>query len=149
MLHLGRHEQATRIEGDVYSGRLKLYGEDHEYTLLAALNYAGSLMDLKRFEEASSLLRKMIPVARRVLGEGNALALRMRWYYAEAIYKDPDATLDDLREPVTTLEEVERTTRRVLGGAHPLTTGVERALRNARVKLRLLRARETPSTGAA
>ena len=32
---------------------------------------------------------------------------------------DTGATLDDLREAVTTLEELERTARRVFGGAHP------------------------------
>ena len=48
---------------------------------------------------------------------------------------DPGATLGDLREAVTTLEEIERTGRRVLGGAHPLTEGIERDLRNARAAL--------------
>ena len=56
----------------------------------------------------------------------------MRSNYAEALWRDPAATLDDLREAVTTLEDVARTARRVLGGAHPLTTGIERCLRNAR-----------------
>ena len=51
------------------------------------------------------------------------------------------ATLDDLREAVVTLEEIERTARRVLGGAHPTTTEIEGALRDARAALR---ARETP-----
>ena len=35
------------------------------------------------------------------------------------------ATLDDYREAVTTLEDAERIARRVLGNAHPLTTGIE------------------------
>ena len=105
----------------------------------AALNYAVSLKSLERFEEAKSLLRKEIPVARRVLGEGNRLALKMRWIYAEALYKDGSATLDDLREAVTTLEEIERTARRVFGVAHPLTAGIGRGLRIARA---VLRARE-------
>ena len=51
----------------------------------------------------------------------------MKWDYADVLYADPDATLDDLREAVTTLEETARTARRVLGGAHPLTAGIERA----------------------
>ena len=59
-----------------------------------------------------------------------------------ALYKDTDATLDDLREAVTTIEDVERTARRVLGGAHPLTSAIEGDLRNARAALA---ARETPS----
>ena len=59
-----------------------------------------------------------------------------------ALYKDPAATLDDLREAVTTLEETTRTARRVLGGAHPIVVAIEQSLRNARGALR---ARETPA----
>ena len=65
----------------------------------------------------------------------------MRWIYAEALFMDDAATLDDLREAVATLEDTERTARRVLGGAHPLTKNVEGSLRFARAKLR---AREAP-----
>ena len=59
----------------------------------------------------------------------------MRWIYAQSLFKDPDATLDDLREAVTMLGEIEPTTRRVLGGAHPLTSIIERELRQARNRL--------------
>ena len=62
--------------------------------------------------------------------------LMMRLNYAIALYKDPTATLDDVREAVTTLEEIEPTARRVLGGAHPVTRGIEVDLRNARAALR-------------
>ena len=65
----------------------------------------------------------------------------MRFFYADALYLDDDATLDDLREAVTTLEDMERTARRVFGGSHPLTEDLEAALRNARAALG---ARETP-----
>ena len=56
----------------------------------------------------------------------------MRWNYAAALYTPTGATLDDLREAVTTLEETERTARRVLGGAHQSQWGIERDLRKAR-----------------
>ena len=125
---------------DVYSGRLELKGEEHEKTLLAANNYAITLNRHLRFGEARSLLRKTIPVARRVLGENHDTKLRMRWIYAVALYKDDGATLDDLHEAVTTLEDLERTARRVFGFSHPLTTGIEAALPSARAALR---ARET------
>ena len=69
----------------------------------------------------------------------------MKWIYAMALYRDPGATLDDLREAVTTLEDTARIARRVLGGAHPLTTAIERKMRDARAALR---ARETPSGSA-
>ena len=87
------------------------------------------------------LLRKIMPVAQRVLGESNVLTLKMRTIYAAALFDDTGATLDDLREAVTTLEDAERIARRVLGGAHPATTAIEQSLRNARAALR---ARETP-----
>ena len=96
---------------------------------------------LKRFEEAKRVLRKVMPVARRVLGEGHDVTLRMRKVYAQSLYYDEGSTLDDLREAVTLLEEIERTTRRVFGGAHPTTGRFEAALRHARA---VLRARETP-----
>ena len=66
---------------------------------------------------------------------------RMRWNYGAALYLNPGATLDHLREAVTTLEDAERTARRVLGSAHPLTQSIERALQIGRV---VLAARETP-----
>ena len=50
---------------------------------------------------------------------------------AEALYKNPAATLDDLSEAVNTLEEMERTARRVFGSAHPLVTNIEAGLREA------------------
>ena len=124
-----------RMRRDVYSGVLKLNGEEDAETLLEANNYAASLRGLDRFEEAKALLRKMIPIARRVLGEGHETTLRMRWTYARTLYEDDDATLEDLREAVTTLEEIEPTARRFLGGAHPLTKTLEHHLKEARSTL--------------
>ena len=136
---LGRHEEAHRVRRDVYSARLKLNGEEDRQTLGAAHNYASSLIRLQRFEETKALMRKTIPVARRVLGEYYVLTLMMRWIYAEAVWRDYDAPLDDVREAVTGLEDLARDSRRVLGGAHPRTTGIERSLRGSR---EVLRARE-------
>ena len=64
-----------------------------------------------------------------------------RTVYARTLYFDPTATLDDLREGVTTLEDTERTARRVFGGSHPLTEGNVDDLRHARAALHAL---ETP-----
>ena len=78
---------------------------------------------------------------RALTREGNELGLGMRMNYAVALYRDPSATLDDLREAVTTLENTERIARRVFGGAHPMTRGIEENLQVVRAALR---ARETP-----
>ena len=103
------------------------------------------MKDLRRFEEAKRLMLKVMPVARRVLGESRELTLLMRWCYAKALYMDTNATLDDLREAVNSLEETERTARRVLGGTHPLTVDIEDDLRDARAALA---AREPPPRSA-
>ena len=108
---------------------------------ILANNYASLLVDLKHFKEVKSVLRKTMPVARRVLGDSKDTTLLMRWNYAQTLYEDPAATLDDLCEAVTTLEDVVRIARRVFGGAHPLTEGIEGELPDARAALR---ARETP-----
>ena len=68
----------------------------------------------------------------------------MKFNHARTLYENPDATLDDLREAVTTLEDTTRIARRVFGGAHPFTVDHEKSLRNARA---VLRARETPPAG--
>jgi len=123
---------------------LKLNGEENAETLTSANNYATSLFVLRRFEEAKSLLRRLLPVARRVLGDNNVTMLMMRSNYAKASYKDPDATLDSLRETVATLDELEPSVRRVFGSANPTTKEIEGDLRNARAALR---ARETLPPG--
>ena len=97
------------------------------------------LIRLERFEEAKSLMREMVPMARRVLGDSNETTIRMRWIYARALYEDPAATLDHLREAVDTLEDTERITRRVLGSAHPLTEIIELNLQQARSKIAAVR----------
>ena len=65
---------------------------------------------------------------------------------AEALYEDEGATVDDIREAVNMLEDAGRIARRLLGPAHPLTSGLGRDLLEARAALG---ARETPSPGSA
>ena len=117
-------------------------GEDSRETLISGYNYARTLLDLHRYAEVRSLLRKMMPVARRVLGESNQITLTMRKIHAETLYMDSAATLDDIREAAATLEETTRTTRRVLGNANPRVWLFEESLERARAALR---ARERPS----
>ena len=92
------------------------------------------------------MLRRTVPVARRVLGDSNNTTIRIRWHYARALVLDTGPALDHLREGVTALEDIERIARRVLGGGHPLTVDIEGELRDVRAALR---ARETPSPGSA
>ena len=79
------------------------------------------------------------------VGESDAVTLKIRWCLAIGLYSDPGATLDDLREAVSTLEEIEPSARRVLGGSHPLLSGIALSLRESRA---VLRAHKTPSASA-
>ena len=137
----GDLEKALSMERDIYSGWLKLLGVEHERTLQTASNYAISLLDAERYGEARSLLRKTMPVARHSLGDSNEITFRMRSFYAKALFLDDDAPLDELHEAVNTLEDNERTARRVMGGAHPLTQNIGRDLQIARKSLHLRRMR--------
>ena len=132
---LGRLDDALRLRQDAYPGYAKFLGEEHEHTIREANNYASLLNELKRFEEAKSLLRRMTPVARRVLCEEDRLTIKMKSLYAYSLYSDPGATLDGLREAVTTLEDAERIARRVFGGENPFTAELEDNIRQARAVL--------------
>ena len=73
----------------------------------------------------------------------------MRRIYARALCTDGNAPIDDVREAVTLLEDLAPAARRVLGGAHPMTVGIELDVQNSRTLLRRrLRARETPASSA-
>ena len=85
----------------------------------------------------------MIPVARRVLGERNQTTLMTRWNYAVALCKDDGATLDDLREGVTMLEDADRVDRRVLGGLNPVAAGIQKNLQAVRAALAAAREGES------
>ena len=126
-----------RDRQDVYSGFLKLKGEEDHDTLREANNYAHCLLTLRKCKEAKSLLRKTISVTRRARREGEENTLRLRWNYARALSEDDGVTLDDLREAVTTFEDTGRIARRVLGDAHPLTRALGKHLQNSRAALRV------------
>ena len=120
-------------------------GEEHSAALMEGMNYAVTLLELERYAEVKNFLQRRIPVARRVLGDVHMTTVKLVGVYARSLYKDPAATLDDLHEAVTTLEDAERIARRVFGNAHPAMAEIEGTLRKARAALR---AREPPSRSA-
>ena len=125
--NLGRLEDALQRKRDVYSGWLKLNGEEHESTLQAADNYALSLLDLERFKEAKKVLRKVIPVATRVLGIEHDLTLCIREDLCRASL-DGDSSVKEKRKALRTLEDTVGIMRRVLGPQHPTTQRVQESL---------------------
>ena len=90
-------------------------------------NYGITLIDLRRFEEAKRLLRKVLPVARRVLGAEHVRTLSLREDLARATLGG-DSSSKEKRKALQTLEETLGVMRRVLGAAHPETQRVQRQL---------------------
>ena len=93
-----------------------------------------SLSGVCRLLEAreSRVLSLRAPRRRLAGGERGS---RLRTNITTALVNADGATLDDLREAVTALEDLERTARRVLGGAHPIAEVIEQSLRRARAAL--------------
>ena len=110
--------------------------------------HATCLLGLNRNEEVKLLLHDVVSTARRVLGEHHKVTLTLSWNYAIAVYNDPGVTLGDLRESVENLEDMHRISRRVLGGTHPHTEGIEESLRNSRAALLLRACETTPPPGS-
>jgi len=134
---LERHELALRMKRIVHFGYSKLKGKEHTDTLVSANNYADSLIQLERYRTVMYLLRETLPIARRVLEECDETMLRLRVNYARALcVVSADAVTgtspDDLREAVTTLEEIEPIARRVFGDDHLFVDQVEHFLRESR-----------------
>ena len=61
--------------------------------------------------------------------------MKMWLVYGQSLL-NPGASLNDLREAVTTIEDTARRARRVLGGAHPTAEIIDSTLEDARAALR-------------
>ena len=118
---LGRFEDALRLKSDVYSGTVKLKGKQHKDSIRECGNYVINLLELERLEEAKRLLRKVIPVARRVLGNEHDLTLSLCEDLSRATLLDGESSAEKKREALRTLEDTLGIMRRVLGPQHPDT----------------------------
>jgi len=132
---IGRREEALRIRREVYSGNLRLYGEQDEKTIRDANNYAVVLLSLQLFGEAKRLVRKAIPNARRTLGAEHDLTLNFRDIYGRSLFLDPSASRDDVAEAIEIFVDVQRRAWRVFGPKHPNWTHFPKLLEGAREKL--------------
>ena len=95
---------------------------------------------------------KRIGESERMLGSDHDVTLCLRWTYAVAIYKDPDASLQDLTRAVAALESVLRVRQRVFGPGNQATIDAQHDLKASRAVLDVRRAvlaerraREAPS----
>ena len=90
-----------------------------------------NLMHQRHFEEAKRVLRKMTPVARRVLGTEHELTLSLREDLSRATLRG-ESSAEEKREALRMLEDTVAVMRRVLGPAHPDTLHAQRQLEHYR-----------------
>ena len=125
---LGRTEQALSLRRDVYSGTVKLKGKQHAESITECSNLIINLLELRRFQEAKRLLREVIPVARRVLGNEHTSTLSLCEDLSRATILDVECSANERREAIRTVEDTLGVMRRVLGPQHPDTKRVQQNL---------------------
>ena len=77
------------------------------------------------------LCRLFLRISSREMMYGMRRSRRIPFVYSLSRLRSR-GLIDDFRKGVTTFEETERIARRVLGGAHPVTEGLEIDLRSVR-----------------
>ena len=127
----GRPKEARRLHSEVHAGWLRLKGTDHEQTINAANNLAISSMALGHLGDAKSLLRKNIRACRRSFGADHVYTFRAHSLFVRILYIE-QASMEDLREAVSIMEDVCRRGRRVLGDSHPEYQELQFTLATAR-----------------
>jgi hypothetical protein len=138
---LGRHEEALELRRAIYAKISSIDDCRNHILFTCSLNLAISLHGTRRYSEAISFMREQLPKARRAFGAEHDIVIHFRWTYGVALLdgsrtKDKhEASRDDLAESTAVLEEVSRTSRRVLGPSHPFTKGIQRDLLLAQEEL--------------
>ena len=90
-----------------------------------------TLLRQKRFKEAKNVLRKVAPVAPRVLGNEHELTLSLREDLSRATL-DGGSSANEKRKALQMLEDTAAVMRRVLGPAHPDTLRAQESLEEYR-----------------
>jgi len=138
--HLGRIEDALRLQREVYTG-WQILSVSSEVLSSSELREAvgdcltisvGNLTELlvaaREFEEAQSLAREKLPAIIDRHGPDHTLTLEVRTWYARALFLEGE----DFAEAETILDDVWRRSRRVLGEAHPDTERARKFLEEVR-----------------
>ena len=83
-------------------------GVSHERTILCGSNLADSLNKLKLWDDAKTLVRDQLSVARQSLGTDHNLTLRLNQRLATALMNNPERTRDDPRFQPTPIRAAAR-----------------------------------------
>ena len=123
---IGRPEEALVIEREIYAKTRDMN---------TAINLSSSLMHLGKHSEARSFSAQRIKESKRKFGPDHNTTLMLQQIFAQAIYHDRDASLDDVTRAVDILESLLQKRRQVLGSAHRITADSQKDLDRARLVL--------------
>ena len=90
---------------------------------------------LSHFVEAKVLIRKTLPVARRVIGEDHDTSMGLRCLLHHSTVLDPKSTRGDVQEAKKELDKILCQARRVLGATHPRLLAIQKTVDGARERL--------------
>ena len=109
-----------------------LFGDDHELVHLAALDLGACLLDEHLVSEALGYLANRSGLADGALGEDHALAIELRWRYAQATYRHHFFGHSGFRATLLHSIYLHGTalsrSRDVLGRHHPLTERIDASM---------------------
>ena len=126
-------EEAAALYKDLYEQMCALHGPESVYPATMGSNYAQTLIRVERFADARAVGREIVQWAHR--NPDSPHSFHIVKALMDSLYKDPNASADDLREAVEVFENIPATSSRVLGSAHPDTKNYEKALAKARKAL--------------
>ena len=141
---LGREEEAQVIRRMVLAKERSFYGDGHLEPIMTAANIANAMVQCKKpsakkYAEIREFTREWVSIAQSSGLGDHHITNRIKEAHAYGIYRDPAASLDDVREGVTILEDVDRSYRQILGKDHPVSAHTRASL--IYVKGRLAHAR--------
>ena len=133
-VQLGRIDEGLRMSRCTFSQALETWGENHSWTLHAAVKVTHCLVKKKQWTKAKQFLVKS-----RGQEMATEDALRVHWCYAWLFQDDDDATFDDIDQAVTNLEGIRRRSKQLLGELHIATRELDNEIGQAREKLAMAR----------
>ena len=133
--NMGLHDRAVRLQREIHTRGVALYGATEENVLLRSGCLGISLHASGRFVEARTFLREQIPLIRTYFGPDHDHTLKATQTLAASLNDDPASTRESRLEAETILQDVVERRFRVYGHAHPLAQESAGALVKVRANL--------------
>ena len=132
---LGHHEESLALRRKILATRRQRFSPEDPLILQDVANLGTSLVHTRQLTEARSLMRKYLPIARRVLGLDHEITFGLIENLAGAIFENALAPREDLVEVDEILTKQLKRLRQVLGAAHPATQRHENHLKKIQERL--------------